>query len=193
MKGWTERILRHWRIDASGLALVAALTAVAYLLEIRPVLSARQAAGAGVAELAEKRRRAAELEGALRSQEEPLSEAQRLLAALDVRLEDAGRLNERVAKLTEMAGQSGLQVDGIEPGKVVGISGARYRTVSIRLTGRGVYRNCARFLRDISEKVRDSSVTQISLSGQNGVAEANATFAFDLLWYTAPEEVGQAR
>jgi Tfp pilus assembly protein PilO len=183
---------KHWRIDAIGLAIVAALGVGAYTLQIQPMLHSRQAHATLTTDLAARQQKTTELKDTLRSAVARRATAQRSFADSNISLEPASQLNQRILRLTELATESGLVLDAIEPGKPS--HGARYEAFPIHLSGRGDYRNCTKFLKNLQAKLRDSGVTRLELSASPGInAPATGGFAFDLIWYTAPAHLADTK
>ena len=191
MPGFLSNIRNFWRTDGTALLALVFLTAAVYALQILPLIRAKQSIAARVADLQTQQRKASELRTSLQSLKDQLTAAQQLLARSDVQLQPASRLNQQIARLTDLAAENGIQIDSIEPGRST--STGRYGTVDIRMTGWGTYGNCTTFLKHISGTLRDSSVSKVRLSAQPTAAANSATFSLDLIWYTAPEGLSITR
>jgi hypothetical protein len=63
--------------------------------------------------------------------------------------------------------------------------------MAIRLTARGSFRQCVRFLETLSQRLHDTAVSTADLSGTPGV-EGPITIALDLTWHTAADEPAPA-
>jgi hypothetical protein len=197
---------RLWRTDLAGLAIVAALTAGAYLLQIAPALSRNAQAKAQSAELLSRQSKARELERTVQTLTDDLGAAQRAAAESDLKLHPASELNRTLARLTELASENGLQVDMIEStstttaasGSTAVASGhvpasVRYATVPIRLSGRGGYRSCAAFLNRLRGGMPDMGIHSIELTATGVNADATATFVFHMHWYAQPQPDGDGK
>lgn len=172
------------RADAIGLAALAVVTAVAYFAGFDPLVRA-QAERAG----AEERLRDAKAEVSKRSRRviedrATARELEQKLGTLEVKLEQAGAINDRLARLTRLA--SGLAVDSLQPGAPV--FQARYGTVPIRLQAHGTYPQCAAFLRDLATTHRDMSVESLDLSGNADDPVNPPALVLNLRWYVAPAD-----
>lgn len=192
MKRFTQLLLQYWRIDVIGLAIVLGLSIGAYALQIQPLLQSHATHATLTADLTAKQQKAAELKETLRSVGTRRAEAQRTYAENNISLEPASQLNQRILRLTELATESGLVLDTIEPGKSA--HAERYEAFPIHLSGRGDYRNCTKFLKILQDKLHDSGVTRIELSASPGInVPATGGFAFDLIWYTAPTHLADTK
>ena len=99
----------------------------------------------------------------------------------------ASNVNARVLRLSELAGQFGLELDGVESGRRMTVAtpgGMKRPAMAIRLTARGSFRDSVRFLEALGERMADTAVTTADLSGTPG-ADGPVTIALDLTWHTA--------
>jgi Tfp pilus assembly protein PilO len=172
-------------LDAAGAAACAIIVAALIFGGLMPLLSHRGDADASRRELAHQRQRVAAGKAAVAQLQRQLAEARAELARYPVHLEDARRVNHRLARITSLATSRGLEVQGVEPGGIA--RGLRYQTIALKLTGNGGYRGCVRFLHDLHEQLPDTAVIAVRLAGnpqqENG---APPTFEFELRWYAAP-------
>jgi Tfp pilus assembly protein PilO len=179
---------QHWRIDAAGLALIFGLAAAAYFVQISPTIAEDNRVRADAMQAASERAKARDLERSLLTLNEQVDKTQRAAASSQLALEPASQLNQRLARLTELAAQNSLQVDAIESGATT--MQPRYSTVSIRITGRGTYRNCGMAMKQLRVSMPDIAIVSFQMSSA-GIASGNTdtivTFGFDLLWHTQPQ------
>ncbi|MGE5607760.1 MAG: type 4a pilus biogenesis protein PilO [Bacillota bacterium] len=189
--GDSRGIRAFWRIDAVGLAILVGVTLIAYAVQVQPLVRSRRSMTAQQADLAAQQRKATELRGTVQSLKNQLTADQQVLAQESLELQPASQLNQQIGRLTDLAIEDGIQIDAVEPGKTT--SGARYATIGVRVSGFGSYRNCAKYIRHISERFRDSSVSKIQLSTQASATPNSASFSLDLTWYTAPEALSTTR
>src|SRR3954451_18836198 len=157
-----KRLLTEWRLDSVGVAIFVSLTALAYFLQFEPAMRDRDAVRAGIAELSDKRQTISKLQQttvAINNQIKSLNSAQehelKLLPPADV--------NDRLSAYSALAQELGLQIEALEPGEAT--ASGRYSTVPIRMNGRGTYPQFARFIRKLREKLPDTSVTEMNISG----------------------------
>jgi Tfp pilus assembly protein PilO len=189
-----RRVWSCWRIDLSAVVLLVGATVAAYALWVGPVLGQHAQFEAMAGELRSRQGELAAKRQEERSLEARLGTARQALAEADIRLEPLSNLNRRLTKLTDLATECGLVIEGVEPGKTV--AGAAYGRTTIRLTGRGSFHEASRFINRVQTTLRDTAVTSVDLTGQPGagrgpVAQAGvpAGFTLDLVWHTAPAGV----
>jgi hypothetical protein len=115
-----------------------------------------------------------------------LAAAKASLAHNPIHLEDASRMNRRLARINELAAGRGLRVQGVDPGAIN--RGTRYQTIDIKLAGSGGYLGCVQFLRDLHDQFPDTAVSAFRLSGNPQETDQPASFAFDLRWYASPAQ-----
>lgn len=170
-----------------GSAWATALLA-GWALVVAPVQGRREALAAQERELGELNQKAKELDEMRAAQSQRLTEIERALSGLRVRLQDAGALNQRLAELTNLADQigadprRGLKVEQITPGTPT--VGPRFTTVPIRLSGVSTYAAASAFLERLQERFPDTGVTGLTLKVR-GEDTAEAEFGMDLVWYAA--------
>ena len=114
-----------------------------------------------------------------------MHDAGQQVASLPLRLEPATSINPRLARLADLAGESGLVLDEIQPGPAA--DGSHYQTVPIRLAGGGSYPAVAVFLHRLRERFPDTAVRSFECSNTApGADRPSAAFRAELAWYTAP-------
>lgn len=180
---------RAWHIHVAGAAFLLGVTLGAHLLWLRPLLREADEAEALTAEVAVRRRKLAALKEGHRVLERALADERRLLSAADVPLEPASNVNARIVRLTELAGECGLLLDGVESGKRMTLTtrdGAKRPAVAIRLTARGSFRDCVGFLETLGERLVDTAVANADLTGMPGT-DGPITLSLDLTWHTGQE------
>jgi Tfp pilus assembly protein PilO len=173
------------RLDAVGLAVCAALTLGAYAVAIRPLVQHMEAAAAQRRELAERRASIAELEQSAQGIRRQLTDLRHEAELLPLKMESARQINQRLARITDLAGESGLEIHDIQPGTAV--NKPRFAIIPIQLAGSGDWRACARFLRSLRQVFPDSGVGTVELVGNpGGGPEALAEFKLGLIWHVEP-------
>lgn len=176
----------HWRVDLGGVAIIAGLSAAAYFGLVSPAIAHHEMAQAQSAELLAQRNKTRDLDRSLRTFHDQLTLTQQSIDKAKFKLDPPAALNERLASLTEVAGRNHLQVDTIESGALT--SFPRYSTISIRMSGRGSYRNCSAMLKQVRETMPDVGVSAIQMTSAGVNTDINATFAIELLWHTQPQQ-----
>lgn len=178
--GWN-----HWRIDGGGTLIAAGLTAIAYLAHISPTLTNHDMAQARQVQYVAEQGRTRDLERSLYSAKDQLSKAQHTAANSQLRLEPLSELNAKLARLTELAAQHGLALDGIEAGTTT--TSDRYSTVPIRATGRGTYRNCLTALQQMRIAMPDVGVAAVEINTAGVNVDTTVTIVLDLHWHAQPQ------
>lgn len=171
-------------IDLAGTALCCAVIASLIFGGILPLLHHRGDSEARRRELVRQRQRVEAAKASLTSLEGQLDSARAALARNRIHLEDANRINHRLARINELAAGRGLLVQGVDPGDVA--RGTRYQTIDMKLAGEGGYRGCVDFLRDMHDQFPDMAVTAFRLTGNPQENDHPATFSFELRWYASP-------
>jgi len=120
-----------------------------------------------------------------------MTEVARTLESSELELQSAGRINQRIAELTELAVASGMQIQRIDPG-------AKHReplfdAVPIDLGGQTTYRNYLLFLRAAHARFPDISVTEFSIASRPGDSADTAQFKLRLCWFTARESIASGK
>lgn len=174
-------------IDAAGAAACSTVVAAVIFGGLVPLMHRHGDADARRRDLARQQQRAATAKSSVTMLHARLAQAQADLARNPVRLEDARRINSRLARITALAIGHGLEVQGVEPGNVT--RGPRYQTIAMKLTGSGGYRGCVQFLHDLHDQFPDTAVTAVRLSGNpQDPTATSAAFDFELRWYAAPAQ-----
>jgi hypothetical protein len=202
---------KPWKLDAAGVAFLAAVTLGAYLLQIQPAIRHHEHARLQAIELASARAKARELERTVQLTRDQLAAAQRAASQASLALQPPSAMNQRLAQLTELAGANRLAIDALESGALAhagGIpataGGQRHALVPIRVSGRGDYRSFQIFLHRLRQNMPDLAVVSFDLTATGLRAEAgpdgstsdapgadrnfntSASYVMDLLWFTQP-------
>lgn len=171
------------QVDAVGVVVLLLIIGAGYFLVVRPVLNQMEAQRALAVQIEEESSRAADLTRQISGLAGELEQAKRLLENGVPQLEPMQSLNHRLSELATLATDSSLRIDGIQPGRIT--STPFFDTVELRITGRGTYQECTRFLSRLHGEKRDMTVTSLSLVGQPGGEDPKGTFTFTLSWHTA--------
>lgn len=182
----THNALTHWRLDAAGIAIIAGLSAIAYFGLISPAVASHEQAQAQADDLLQQRNKARDLDRSARATADQLAATLKAIEQSHFNLEPASALNDRLSRLTEIAGQNRLQVDTIESGATSPFP--RYSTTVIRMSGRGSYRNCAAMLKQVRESTIDIGVVALQINSGGVNTDTTASFVFELLWYNQPQQ-----
>jgi Tfp pilus assembly protein PilO len=177
-----------WKINAVGVAALMAMSALAYLCGVRPLLDRHDLAVRQKTELSAARIKSADTQRAWAKMQQELADAQNALAAAPLRLQPVAALNQRLALVSDLAIQGGAGFDDVQPGKST--EGTRFDSLPIRITGTGSYTAFTALLHRLRQEFPDLGVTMFDIAGsaQNGAGESH--FTVDLLWYTSPAKQG---
>ena len=171
-----------WKLYALAALACVALSAGGYMLGVSPALARAARAAADRTELADRRKQAGELSAAAAAARADLAATRDALADLPLKLEPASAVNQRLAKLTDLAGESNLSLAEIRPGMLV--EGRDFDSVPIAIAGTGSYPNCAVFLHRLHDRFPDTAVRAFR-AGQGDASGTSASFSVDLVWHTA--------
>ena len=169
-----------WRVYAVCALTCVALSAAGYALGVAPAMARAARAEADRVELSNRKQHAADLTAQAAGSRADLAATREALAALPLRLEPAALVNERIAKLTDMASDARLSVSEIRPGIVT--EGRDFDSVPITIAGTGTYPACADFLHRLHDRFPDTAVRAFRAGQTEGGA---ASFSVDLVWHTA--------
>ena len=172
---------RSWQVDLAGAAVCVGLTLLFYLAGVLPLSRLQAAQLEQRTELETRREKATRLAAAADTLQRRLKQVGQALGEAPVQLRSARELNQRLARLTNLAGECGLAIDQTHSDRPH--NGPWYQTVPIRLAGKGAYPTCAVFLDQIRRAYPDMGVSSFELAGEPG-SNAPAAFRFDLVWYT---------
>jgi Tfp pilus assembly protein PilO len=162
------------------------LTAGAYFAAVAPAMQQRDAEAASRVALAEAREQVSRLASSARSIRTQLTNAQTTLARIEIPLDSAAAINARLAKLSELALQCGLDVQYTRTGAVSQAASQRFARLPIQLAGTGNYRACATFLHRLRSEFPDTGMKTFDLSTAPGDASGTISFSFELVWYVQP-------
>ena len=173
-----------WRIYLAGGVVCAALGAGAYAVGFSPATLRHARQAAKQTELRARKHKAANLAGQLNTARTQLTAITDSFANLPLRLEPATQVNQRLARLTDLANGAGLTIDEMRPGAIA--DGPDFKTVPILIAGNGTYPACAKFLHALRETFPDTAVLSFNTTNNSASPESPAaTFQFDLAWHAA--------
>ncbi len=175
--------MAFWRIDAAAVVVALCAGFGVYSLVVGPALKARAQERARAEELGPQEALREQQENSLRRAVDRLAAAQHELEASPLRLEPVSQINHRHAKVTELAAETGLNLDQVTPGEQTPSSDAV--VVALRLTGRGEFPAAVLFMARLHSEFPDMAVNGFRLSANPAPGEVKGTFVFDLAWYAA--------
>ena len=178
-----------WKVDGVALFAIAALSGLAYAFGVSPLLERHVAVRQQEVELIVAREKAADAMKTLAAIQRQQAVAQQEIAASPLRQQPAGLLNQRLALVTELAGQNGAGLDDLQPGKIA--PGTRYDGLPIHVAGTGSYPTFSALVHRLRREFPDTGVNRFEIAGSPQDATGSARFSFDLIWYTAPSKTAE--
>lgn len=183
MNKYYETLARNWYIDVLGITVCAALTGLCYIALIRPVTLNRVAYAQLQPQLAERAQAVKKAKARLTALQTELEVTKTQLADLPLRLEPSSRVNNRLAQLTDLAAEMGIEVHQVQPDPAR--AGKRYDVVEITLSGSGDYGQVTHFMRGVHDTFADTAIVEFDLKSA-GTTVSAAQFNIGLAWYTLP-------
>ena len=172
-----------WRIDIAAVALLVGITLVVAVVPGWFLVARHRGTEQLRVDVAAQERLLKDLEGELDQAMADLAEVEEALTDRAVQLSPADAVNAKLASLSDLAAQLGLQIDQIRPGEPQ--PGLYYQTVPLEVAGVGTYRQCAMFLRQLKLTMPDTSAGSFNLAGSSGDPMQPGTFRFGLQWVAA--------
>ena len=176
--------LTKWQIDACGALVGLALTCGVWLTAVQPLRAQRAAVAAHERELDEKALDAKHLALQIRQAQTQLASVRQHLGQIKLELQSASRVNQRIAEVTAAAGQCGLEVSDVRPGRAV--IGSRHAVQPIEMSGTGSFPAAVKFVRKLHESFDDSGIAAFELAGNPQAPGTPASFHFRIHWYVQP-------
>ena len=187
MKQTSPNKFSPWRIYLGGAIVCASLSAAAYGIGVRPASLRRAEQVTKQTELRTTRQKANKLAGQLNTARAELARVNESIASLPLRLEPVTQINQRLARLTDLADSIKpvkLTIDEMRPGVIS--EGRDYKTVPIYIAGNGTYPACAAFLHGLRTTFPDMAVLSFDTTNNSASPDAPAaTFQFELVWHAA--------
>lgn len=171
-------------IDAGGLAACLVVTALVFVVGVRPMLKQGAELQQTQAQLAAQRSRAEESSRSLALLREQAAAIEQAVNQNPLRLQPLDQLNARLSLITATAADHGVEVERLEPGAPS--RQAHFVTVPIRVGGRGGYVELTRFLHALHTAAPDTAIASVDLRGQPRTAGGPAMFDLELVWHAAP-------
>lgn len=174
----------NWQIDGAALALCLLLSCGAYFAAVGPMLASRDDRAAHSLALTETRDQATRMVADTRAIRTLLNNAQTDLAKIEIPLQTPAAVNQRLAELTGLAGECGLEVQAMQPGTLV--NSQRYAQLPIQVSGTGSYRTCMKFLHSLRQRFPDTAMKAFELSASPTEPNTPTSFNFQLAWFVQP-------
>ena len=176
---------KYWPVYAAGAGVCFVVSLLVWFTLFSSALQQRQARIAKNNELVARRHKAGEIASSLNSVRKKSAAVDQALQQIAVRLEPAKLVNDRLARLTDLANECGLSVDEVQPGQTT--DGPHYQSFALKLAGSGSYPACTRFLHRLHDTFPDTAVRAMDTSNNspNPIVPV-VSFRVDLVWYAAP-------
>lgn len=171
----------HWPIHLVGLTMLVIAAAAVFVLGLRPLTMAKNEAARLATELVSQREALATAQASLTRGQAELDALRSQLAGAALTLHDPSLLNQRLANLTELARESELVVQKVQPDEP--ISGRDFERVTIQLAGEATYPTLTRFVRRLHKELPDVEVRSLSLQASGAELATASPFRLECLWY----------
>lgn len=182
---------RSWslrQVDAAGAAALVAITALAYVLAIRPAIASRRERAQMTQRLESETLANRQVARNVNQLQSALHDEREGMAAYPIRLTTMSSMNERISQVVGLARECGLNVRSTEPGKLE--PATIHGVVGLRLEGKGGYPACAEFLHRLNTDFSDMGVRSMSLISQAQSPYEDPLFNLQLLWFVQLEQPG---
>ena len=188
MKSSTAKHLGGLNLDIAAVIALAALTGIAYLVIIQPMARRQNEIAHLRSQLSTTQSQVAAAGASRAALDERLNRIQGEIEVSPVNLEPVVHLNRRIARIVELASNSGMIIHETRSGGT--IDGTLYWTVPVEISGSGAYSNCAAFLHRLHGSLPDTGVVEFELTGHPADRRSPASFRFNLVWYAEPASAG---
>ena len=172
-----------WRIDLAAVGLLVGLTLILAVVPGWLLITRHRRTEQLRLDVATQQLLLKNLQDELAALDADLTAVEEATAQQAVQLSPADAVNAKLASLSDLAAESGLQIDQIRPGKAQ--PGQYYQTVPLHVAGVGTYRQCVRFLRQLKRLMPDTSAQSFDLAGNAADPMKPGTFSFGLQWVAA--------
>ncbi len=176
-----DRMSKRWQIDAAGLGVCLAISGLAYLIGLAPLVRQAAAVQSQKQQLAHQKRQVSKLRTSRSALDQQLTRAREAVAVGTFKLRPVDQLNGYLAQLTALATASNLTLYEIQPGQA--INQPNYRSVPVVMSGVGSYRTCALFLRKLHDVLPDTRLSSLELAASDSTRKPGSRFRLNLVWY----------
>jgi Tfp pilus assembly protein PilO len=171
-------------IDGAALGLCLAATLGAYALVWVPLAKQHRAIVQQDVQLGAQRQKCSQLNSSMLTLQSQSLTIEKAIKDSHVQLEPADRINQRIADLTNLLSQYGLEIDDIQTGQI--IMGSMCDLVPIAISGKGRYTACATFFHEMYRSLPDMAVAHFDLFGDPDPTDPWSQFKYDLFWFAEP-------
>jgi hypothetical protein len=172
-------------IDLTALGSLAAITALVYVVAVRPVQERRLSVEQDRAKLEETQRNLQSLRDERAQLNSTLATMNRSRSQQRLTLEPLANANRRLATLAELAELASVKLNTLKPEQP--LPGPRASTLPIRLSGEATWHSALAFLTSIHDRYPDTAIVSIRLTSNPKDRTEPGPFSCDLNWYAAQE------
>lgn len=171
-------------VDIVGISMIAAVVSGMYLGGVRPLQTAYSDTVSLKADLWLSQRALAEREESEQRASESAKQLTDRLEKLDIELSNIDQMNTRLSRLTAIAEQAGMTLEGLRPGAEA--KAERYRAIEITLVGRVYYLEAVEFLADLRSELPDTGLLGIRFERVATQESVSGRLQLEMVWYAAP-------
>jgi Tfp pilus assembly protein PilO len=172
-------------VDASGAGVCIVLTILAWVFVVAPL---RQAMRDHIRREQVRMQRSMDANSradAARAVAARLDELRQQLASYSIALESSSAVNGRVAVLSDLATEYGLDVE------MLAVQGTRpgpeYTLVPIQMKGTSEFRSILQFMHALSDKMPNTGISSFALKSEHS-NRADVSIDLDLVWYARTDQ-----
>ncbi len=182
-----EIMQRLYLIDGAAMIICLVVTVGAYALVWVPLADQHRAVAHQEVQWKAQRQKCSKLNSSMLTLKSRSLAVDKALEDSAVHLEPTDRINQRIADLTTLLSQCGLEIDDIQTGQI--IMGSMCDLVPMTISGRGRYTACAAFFNEMYRALPDMAVARFDLVGDPDPSKTSSQFFFDLFWFAEPSRV----
>lgn len=179
----TTRPYVGWWIDAAGLAACLVVSIASYALGVAPLVQRSADLRDAIQQHRRQEQVMADMTQSLDQLKHRLEQNQDALNEAVFELQPISRLNQYLARLTDLAKQNGLSLHEIKSGQPIAFK--HYRSIPIDLSGTGTYQDSVRFLHNLNKNFLDIRVSALNLSVLTHSPTPRARIDMSLVWHAA--------
>ena len=173
---------------AAGVASLAIVSGIAYVLAIQPMLNQRRQLLTVEQENASLQAQAAGLESTTKQWQARRDEYLEAVQRISIRLEPIQKQNERISRISNLAESVGLRLDLFEPGKAATVAGKI--KVPFNLLGKGTTDAAAKLLSELNTQFPDTRIVTLGIREAQG---AETQISMEMIWHALSSTAASPR
>jgi Tfp pilus assembly protein PilO len=170
-------------LHGAGATACLVVVATFWWAGLRPLLGRAAAAATAHHRLAAAVQQRDAADAAVRDGTDQLQQLGAEVAASGLSLRPPSQVNDVLARVASVSANCGVRLDDVRVGSLA--RGERYATLPVHAVGRGAYRDCVRFLRQLNRDCPDVAVAALGLAGPGAGAAGPVGIDLDLRWHAA--------